>query len=187
MTNFNAENKSSRGDNNGQRRSRPFRVAYCGVLTALALIFSYVEALIPISVGVPGVKLGLANLVVLFGLTFLHPGEVLAISLARILLSGFLFGNGMSILYSLCGGLLSFLVMFLLIKIKGFSMTGVSIAGGVSHNIGQILCAAAVVRTVKILWYLPVLIIAGTAAGFLMGILFSIVRRALPDIFNNNK
>lgn len=163
---------------------QPFRVAHCGILIALALIFSYVEALVPISVGVPGVKLGLANLVVLFGLTFLRPGEVLAISLARILLSGFLFGNGISILYSLCGGLLSFAVMCLMLRAKGFSMTGVSIAGGVSHNIGQILCAAFIVRSAKLLWYLPVLIIAGVIAGFLMGILFSAVRRALPDGFH---
>ena len=172
-----AEKKKSGG-------KRPLRVAHCGILIALALIFSYVEALVPISVGVPGVKLGLANLVVLFGLTFLNPGEVLAISVSRILLSGFLFGNGMSILYSLCGGLLSFAVMYLLTRNKGFSMTGVSIAGGVTHNIGQIICAAFVVRSVKLLWYLPALIVAGTIAGFLMGILFTTVRRALPDAFH---
>ena len=95
------------------------------MLMALAMIFSYVEVLIPINLGVPGIKLGIANLVVVIGLFFLPAGEVLMISVARILLMGYLFGNGMSILYSLAGGLLSFLVMLLLKHIKGFSITGV--------------------------------------------------------------
>ena len=178
------EKKVKKSQNDTATSRRTLRVAHCGVLVALALIFSYVEALIPISVGVPGVKIGLANLVVLFGLTFLKPGEVLAVSVARIFLAGFLFGSGISILYSLCGGLLSFLVMYLLTRAKGFSMTGVSIAGGVSHNIGQILCAAFIIRSAKLLWYLPVLIAAGVAAGFLMGLLFTLIRRALPETFS---
>ena len=143
------------------------------MLTALAMIFSYVEALIPLSFGVPGIKLGLANLVVLTGLYRMRKGEILTVSVARILLVGFLFGNGMSILYSLSGGLLSFLVMLLLIKAGGFSVTGVSIAGGVSHNIGQILVAAAVLKSVRLFYYLPVLIVAGIVTGALMGILAS--------------
>ena len=92
------------------------KIAYCGMLTALAMIFSYVESLIPINFGVPGIKLGLANLVVLTGLYYLRPGEVLAVSVCRILLVGFMFGSGISILYSLAGGLLSFAVMLLLIR-----------------------------------------------------------------------
>lgn len=88
------------------------------MLMALAMIFSYVEALIPINFGVPGIKLGIANLIVVIGLFFLPPAEVLMISIARILLMGYLFGNGMSILYSLAGGLLSFFVMLLLKKSK---------------------------------------------------------------------
>ena len=141
------------------------------MLVALAMIFSYVEALIPISFGVPGIKLGLANLVVLSGLYRMKPTEVLSVSVARILLIGFLFGNGMSIIYSLSGGLLSFLVMFLLRKAGGFSVVGVSIAGGASHNIGQILVAAAVLKSSGVFYYLPVLIIAGIVTGALMGIL----------------
>ena len=110
-------------------RTASRKIALCAMLMALAMIFSYVEVLIPINLGVPGIKLGIANLVVVVGLFFLPAGEVLMISVARILLMGYLFGNGMSILYSLAGGLLSFLVMFLLKHIKGFSITGVSIAG----------------------------------------------------------
>ncbi len=156
------------------------KVAYCGMLVALAMIFSYVEALIPFNFGVPGIKLGLANLVVLAGLYRMKAGEVLLVSVARILLIGFLFGNGMSILYSLAGGLLSFCVMLLLKKAGGFSIIGVSMAGGVCHNIGQILVAALVLRSVGIFYYLPVLIIAGIVTGALMGMITGRVQKALP-------
>ncbi len=147
------------------------KVAYCGMLTALAMIFSYVEALIPFNFGIPGIRLGLANLVVLYGLYMLRPGEVLAVSIARILLMGFMFGSGMSIIYSLAGGLLSFGVMLLLKRYGGFSTAGVSMAGGVSHNIGQILVAAAVLKSASVFYYLPALIVSGVLTGALMGIL----------------
>ena len=155
------------------------KVAYAGMLVALAMIFSYVEALIPINFGIPGIKLGLANLVVLSGLYRMKPGEIFLVSIARILLVGFLFGNGMSIIYSLAGGTLSFLIMFILIRTEGFSPAGVSVAGGVSHNIGQILVAAAVLQSAKLFYYLPVLILSGVITGFLMGILTGRVLKAL--------
>ena len=152
-------------------RTASRKIALCAMLMALAMIFSYVEVLIPINLGVPGIKLGIANLVVVVGLFFLPAGEVLMISVARILLMGYLFGNGMSILYSLAGGLLSFLVMFLLKHIKGFSITGVSIAGGVTHNVAQICVAALVVQNRKLFFYLPALLVAGVITGMLIGIL----------------
>ena len=148
-------------------RTASRKIALCAMLMALAMIFSYVEVLIPINLGVPGIKLGIANLVVVVGLFFLPAGEVLMISVARILLMGYLFGNGMSILYSLAGGLLSFLVMFLLKHIKGFSITGVSIAGGVTPNV----VAALVVQNRKLFCYLPALLVAGVITGMLIGIL----------------
>ena len=150
-------------------RTASRKIALCAMLMALAMIFSYVEVLIPINLGVPGIKLGIANLVVVVGLFFLPAGEVLMISVARILLMDYLFGNGMSILYSLAGGLLSFLVMFLLKHIKGF--TGVSIAGGVTHNVAQICVAALVVQNRKLFYYLPALLVAGVITGMLIGIL----------------
>ena len=160
-------------------RTASRKIALCAMLMALAMIFSYVEVLIPINLGVPGIKLGIANLVVVVGLFFLP--EVLMISVARILLMGYLFGNGMSILYSLAGGLLSFLVMFLLKHIKGFSITGVSIAGGVTHNVAQICVAALVVQNRKLFYYLPALLVAGVITGMLIGILsdriLSVVKR----------
>ena len=143
-------------------RTASRKIALCAMLMALAMIFSYVEVLIPINLGVPGIKLGIANLVVVVGLFFLPAGEVLM---------GYLFGNGMSILYSLAGGLLSFLVMLLLKHIKGFSITGVSIAGGVTHNVAQICVAALVVQNRKLFYYLPALLVAGVITGMLIGIL----------------
>lgn len=153
--------------------------AKSGVLTALAMIFSYVESLIPLPFGVPGIKLGLANLVVLTGLYYLAPAQVLAISASRILLTGFLFGNAASILYSLAGGLLSFLVMYVLVRKDRLSVYGVSAAGAVSHNIGQITVACAAVQSLSLISYLPVLIVSGVVTGVLMGILSA---RLLPVI-----
>lgn len=135
------------------------------------MIFSYVESLIPLNFGIPGVKLGLANLVVVAGLAFLPPLQILAVLISRICLTGLLFGNVLSLAYSLAGGLLSFLVMLLLKKIKGFSMTGISIAGGVAHNVGQLLTAMVILGNVHLGWYFPPLLVAGVVAGGLIGML----------------
>ena len=153
------------------------RVSSGAMLVALAMIFSYVESLIPINLGVPGIKLGVANLVTVTGLYILAP--MLLVVILRVLLVGFMFGNGMSILYSLAGGILSFLVMLLLKRIKGFSMIGISIAGGVSHNIGQIVVAMCVLENTKLIYYLPVLMIAGTVTGILIGV---VSRKILPAV-----
>ena len=114
------------------------RVAYFGVFTALALIFSYIETLIPVNFGIYGVKLGLANLIIVVALYKIGIGEAFLLSVVRVVLSGFLFGNYFSIIYSLAGGMLSLAVMSLLKRSGGFSVMGVSIAGGVFHNIGAI-------------------------------------------------
>ena len=147
------------------------RVAYCAMLTALAMIFGYVEALIPFNFGIPGVKLGLANLVIVVALYLLPAHQVFFIQIARIVLVSFLFGNLSMMLYSLAGGLLSFLVMSLLKKAGGFSVIGVSIAGGVMHNIGQLIVAMLVVQNMKIAYYASVLMIAGLITGGLIGML----------------
>lgn len=146
------------------------KVAYSAMLVALAMIFSYVEALIPFSFGIPGIKLGLANLVVVIGLFFLKPGQVFGILITRIVLLAFLFGNMASLLYSLAGGILSFCVMLLLKKCKGFSITGISMAGGVSHNVGQLVVAACVVENIHVFYYMPALLVAGLITGMLIGI-----------------
>lgn len=158
------------------------RAAYYGVFTALALIFSYVETLIPIQFGVPGIKLGLANLIILIILYRRNWKEALLLSVVRIILAGFLFGSLFSILYSLAGGILSLAVMNLMIRSGKFSVTGVSISGGVSHNIGQLLIAMAVVETYRVGYYLPVLLIAGAVTGALIGIVVNEVLKRLKNI-----
>ncbi|MDE7322227.1 MAG: Gx transporter family protein [Lachnospiraceae bacterium] len=147
------------------------RVAYCAMLTALAMIFGYVEAMLPFGFGIQGVKLGIANIVIVLALYMLPSYQVLLIQLARIVLVSFLFGNMSMMIYSLAGGTLSFFVMSLLKKAKGFSITGVSIAGGVSHNIGQLAVAVLAVQNMKIAFYLPVLLMAGLLTGCLIGML----------------
>ena len=146
------------------------RVAVFGVFTALALIFSYVELLIPINFGIPGAKLGLANLVIIIVLYKTDWKEALLLSVVRIVLAGFLFGNLFGILYSLAGGILSLAVMALLKRSGPFSIIGVSMAGGVSHNVGQLIMAMLVVETYAVGYYLPVLLIAGLITGTLIGI-----------------
>ena len=158
------------------------KVAYFGVFTALALIFSYVESLIPIQLGIPGVKLGLANLIIVIALYKMRLSEVFLLSIVRILLSGFLFGNYFSILYSLAGGLLSLAVMALLKKAGDFSVMGISMAGGVSHNVGQLVVAMLVVETFSVGYYLPVLLVAGLVTGFLIGVAAGEMLKRLVNI-----
>ena len=158
------------------------RVAYFGVFTALALIFSYIETLVPISFGIPGVKLGLANLIIVIALYKIPLREVYVLSIVRVLLSGVLFGNYFSIAYSLAGGLLSLTVMALLKKAGGFRVIGISIAGGVCHNIGQLVVAMIVVETFAMSYYMPVLLVAGLITGFLIGVVADQVLRRISDI-----
>lgn len=158
------------------------RVAYFGVFTALALIFSYVETLIPISFGIPGVKLGLANLIIVIALYKIPLREVYVLSVVRVLLSGVLFGNYFSIVYSLAGGMFSLTAMALLKKTGGFSIMGISIAGGVCHNIGQLVVAMAVVETLAISYYMPVLLTAGLITGFLIGVIANQALKRLTGI-----
>lgn len=146
------------------------KLAMMGLFTALAMIFGYVEAILPISIGIPGVKLGLANLVVVFALYRLRPWEAFWINVVRIILVSFMFGNLSMMIYSLAGGVLSFAVMALLKKSGKFSIYGVSVAGGVFHNVGQLIVAMLVLETVSLVYYGPVLLISGLITGLLIGI-----------------
>ena len=147
------------------------RVAYCAMLSALAMVFGYVEALIPFSFGVPGMKLGIANLVIVVSLYLLPTYQVFFIQLIRIVLISFLFGNMSMMMYSLAGGILSFLVMRFVKKTGIFSIIGVSICGGVSHNVGQLIMAVLAVQTIKLIYYFPMLLIGGLITGCLIGML----------------
>lgn len=146
------------------------KVAYFGVFTSLALIFSYVETLIPVNFGIPGVKLGLANLIIVTALYKMRLSDVFLLSVVRVVLSGFIFGNYFSILYSLAGGIFSLTVMALLKRAGGFSVIGVSIAGGTFHNIGQLIVAMLVVETFSVVYYVPVLLLAGMLTGLVIGV-----------------
>ncbi len=145
------------------------KAAYLGVFTALAMIFSYLESFIPIPIGIPGIKLGLANLLIVVALYKIGTREAFAISVIRIVLSGFIFSNLFSIIYSLAGGIFSFVVMYLLKKRGTFSIYGISLAGGVFHNIGQLIVAMIVVETVSIVYYAPALMVAGIVTGLIIG------------------
>lgn len=155
------------------------KIARMGLLTALALILSYVESLIPAFVAVPGVKMGLANIVVVFALYTLGPGEAAIVSIIRVLLSSLLFGSILSLSYSAAGAIISLLSMIILMKTKIFGVTSVSVTGGVFHNLGQILVACLVLETDVLLYYLPVLILSGTITGAVIGIASSIVIKRL--------
>ncbi len=160
------------------------RVAILGMCSAFALILSYVESLFPFCFGIPGMKLGLPNLAVVLLLFLGDPVGALAVNLLRILLSGFLFGSLYGILFSIAGAAVSFAVMIAFRRTGRFGITGVSIAGGVAHDLGQLAIAAWVVRTSGILYYTPALIAAGAVTGFLIGITAGAVLPAVRQVYS---
>ena len=131
------------------------KLSYLGLFAAVAIIFGYVESLIPFFAGIPGMKLGLANLAVLFILEKYTWKEAVLVSVVRIIVIGFMFGNLFSILYSLAGAALSLAVMTFMKKKSGFSILGISVAGGVSHNIGQLIIAGLITMTSGLIYYAP--------------------------------
>ena len=163
-------------------RSRGQKAALYGMLISLGFVFSYVEAMIPVPMPAPGMKLGLANLVGIVGLYTIGVTGVVIISLVRIVLVGFTFGNTFSMIYGLAGGAVSLLAMIGAKKSGWFGTVGVSILGGVFHNVGQLLVAMAVVESLAISGYLPVLLIAGLLTGLLIGILAGQMLKRLTNI-----
>ncbi len=156
-------------------KKSPARIAaLVGVLVALAMILSYIESLVPAFIAVPGVKLGLANSVGVFALYFLGWQYAAGISLVRVLLSSLLFGSPVSLIYSLSGALLSLLGMVIIKRLPLFSTVGVSTVGGVLHNMGQTAAACIVIGSGAI-FYLPMLIISGVAAGVVIGVISGII------------
>ena len=154
-----------------------------GMLIALAFVFGYVEAMIPLPVFVPGMKLGLANLVSVAGLYSVGLAGTALVAMVRIVLVGFTFGNTFSMLYGLAGGTASMAVMILARKSGWFSPVGVSILGGIFHNAGQLIIAAFVVRTTGVFVYFPALLASGVVTGTVIGLLGGwIVERIRPMI-----
>ena len=161
---------------------KPRKVAFLGLSIALAMILSFVESQIPVFTAVPGMKLGLPNLVMVFLLYRIGWKETAAVSLVRVLLVSLLFGNAQSLVFSLAGAALSLAGMALLKKSRLFSPVAVSVTGGVLHNIGQIIAACLWSGTAQIAYYLPVLLLSGIAAGILIGLLSGLLLKRLSSV-----
>lgn len=159
------------------------RITLLSILVACALVFSWLEAQIPAFFMVPGMKLGLTNIVVVVSLYMLGEKEALIINIVRILIVSMTFGNAFSLMYSIAGALLSFVVMIMCYRFTSFNTMAISIAGGIAHNIGQILVAMFVFDTTKILYYLPFLWFSGIVAGAIIGIVSGLTIQRLPKIY----
>ena len=156
-------------------------VAFWGLCTTLALILAYVEILLqPLFPSLPGIKMGLPNIIIIFLLYRRGTISAISVSLLRIILVNILFGNMMAFLYSLAGAMLSILVMIILRHLNLLSAVGVSVAGGVTHNVGQILMAMLLLETAQLGYYLVILTVTGTIAGILVGLCGSILIKKIP-------
>lgn len=155
------------------------KIANLGLFSALAIIFGYIETLLPLFSGIPGIKLGLANLAVLFMLNRYSFKEAALVSIIRILVIGFMFGNLFSILYSLAGAVLSLTVMTLVKRYTNFSIFSISICGGISHNLGQLFIAIFLVKNTALSIYAPALFLSGIVTGALIGLLVAEVNKRI--------
>lgn len=163
------------------------KTAYLGLLLAFALILSYIETLIPFQAGIPGVKLGLANLAVLLCLYLIGSKEALLLTVTKAVVCGFLFGNLFMIGYSLAGALCSYIVMAIMVKSDKFHLPVISVTGGVMHNMGQAMVAFLTVKTYGVVYYVPFLILAGAITGAVIGMVASLVLPYLRKISNEFK
>lgn len=162
------------------------KITILAALSAFAIILGYVETLIPLNFGIPGIKLGLANLVIvvmLFADRFSFGfRDTLIVNLIRIFIVGIMFSNVYGIIYSLCGGLVSLLVMYLLKRTGAVSVLGVSIIGGVMHNLAQLIVAMIVVEQLKVIYYAPVLLLSGSICGAVIGVAGGILSSRINKI-----
>ena len=157
------------------------KLAVLGLCTAVALILAYVESMFPpLFTAVPGIKVGLPNIIIVFVLYRFGLREAAVVSLVRMLAVSFMFGNMMALVYSLAGAFLSMLVMVLLKKANFLSVVGVSVAGGVFHNVGQILTAMLLLGTAELWYYLIVLAVTGTISGIFVGMCGAIIVKRIP-------
>ena len=164
-------------------RKETRKIALLGVLTSVALVLSYLEAMLPpISTAVPGIKMGLPNIIIIFLLYKFGLKEAVTVSIIKVFIVALLFGNVMTLAYSVAGAVLSIALMTIMLKLDWFSTIGVSVVGGISHNLGQILVAIFLFDTIQIGYYMIVLSITGTIAGVLIGIISSILVKKLEKI-----
>ena len=159
------------------------KIAFLGLFVALAFVLSYIEYMLPLNIGIPGAKIGLANLVVMVALYTVGDKNAIALSIIRVVLVGLTFGNISMMMYSLAGAALSLFVMLIAKKLGKLSVTGVSVLGGVFHNIGQIIVAMLVLETQSLLYYLPFLIVIGTITGVLIGFVANLITTRVKSVF----
>ena len=160
------------------------RIAFLGLFVALAFVLSYIEFMLPLSIGIPGAKIGIANLAVMVTLYTVGEKNAIALSIIRVILVGLTFGNISMMMYSLAGAALSLFAMLLAKRIGKLSMTGVSVLGGVFHNVGQIIVAMLVLETKSLFYYLPFLIIVGTITGVVIGIVSSLITARVKKVLS---
>ena len=160
------------------------RIAFLGLFVALAFVLSYIEFMLPLNIGIPGAKIGIANLAVMVTLYTVGEKNAIALSIIRVILVGLTFGNISMMMYSLAGAALSLFAMLLARRIGKLSMTGVSVLGGVFHNVGQIIVAMLVLETKSLLYYLPFLIIVGTITGVVIGIVSSLITARVKKVLS---
>ncbi len=160
------------------------RIAFLGLFVALAFVLSYIEYMLPLNIGIPGAKIGIANLAVMVTLYTVGEKNAIALSIIRVVLVGLTFGNISMMMYSLAGAALSLFAMLIAKRIGKLSMTGVSVLGGVFHNVGQIIVAMLVLETKSLFYYLPFLIIVGTITGVVIGIVSSLITARVKKVLS---
>ena len=164
-----------------KRRNKTRKIALLGLFTALAMLLSYVEAISPVLItAVPGIKMGLPNVAVIFVLYRYGMWEAALVSVVRVIVVSVLFGNPMTFIYSIVGAILSLAVMALLKKMNFLSCVGVSVAGGVFHNVGQILVAMLLLGAAEVGYYIIALAVSGTVSGILIGLCGALMIKKLP-------
>lgn len=170
-----------------KERKKVEEIAMIGLMAAFAAILSYIEAIIPFSIWIPGAKLGLANIAIVVVLYIYSSKEAIIVNVVRIFVVGLLFGNMFSISFSIAGAIISFIAMMLVKKTDLFTAIGVSVIGGVAHNLGQMLVATFVVDTYSIVYYMPALMFTGIITGIIIGIVSRLIIKYLTDILKLHK
>ena len=163
-------------------RAKTQRIALSGLLVALMLVLGYVESLIPVAAGIPGIKLGLSNGVLIFAVYMLGIPTAFVLMVLKVVLSGLMFGGVSAMMYAFAGGLLSMIFMSLFSRMKGVHVVVVSMVGGVMHNVGQVGLAMVMLNTPKLLYYMAILMVVGLACGALTGVCADSVMKHLKKI-----
>lgn len=158
------------------------KISYCAVISALAIVFGYIEALFPIPVPIPGVKLGLGNISVVVCLYLINKKSAFAVMMIKAVVTSILFSSPSMLIYSLSGGVLSFIVMCIMKKYR-FGLPIVSMGGGIFHNMGQLIAAGFVLKSANVLYYAPFLIIAGSCAALVTGFISKAIVKLLKNTF----